>query len=122
MIKFLDLKKINDTYSSEMNIAIKKVIDSGWYLLGNEAKNFEKEYSDFLNKDTFLQDAVLPGLALGLAFVGGEALLGLGGAGAPSPSSSSSSSTSFRRSALIDEWCLSRRARSASSWRRSSRS
>jgi dTDP-4-amino-4,6-dideoxygalactose transaminase len=48
MIKFLDLKKINDTYNSEMNIAIKKVIDSGWYLLGNEVKNFEKEYSDFI--------------------------------------------------------------------------
>ena len=48
MIKFLDLKKINDTYKSELNNAINNVIDSGWYLLGNEVKNFEKEYSEYI--------------------------------------------------------------------------
>lgn len=34
MIKFLDLHKINERYRSEIDSRIKKVLDSGWYLLG----------------------------------------------------------------------------------------
>ncbi len=48
MIKFLDLKKINDSFEPELSLAIKRVLDSGWYLLGNEVKEFESEYSAFL--------------------------------------------------------------------------
>ncbi|MBP8789830.1 MAG: DegT/DnrJ/EryC1/StrS family aminotransferase [Breznakibacter sp.] len=47
MIKFLDLKKINDQYADEINEAIKRVLDSGWYLLGNENKNFEANYAKY---------------------------------------------------------------------------
>jgi dTDP-4-amino-4,6-dideoxygalactose transaminase len=48
MIKFLDLKALNDSFEPDLSRAIKKVLDSGWYLLGNEVKAFEKEYAAFI--------------------------------------------------------------------------
>lgn len=48
MIKFLDLKSINDSYEPQLSEAIKSVLDSGWYLLGKETELFEAEYSSFL--------------------------------------------------------------------------
>jgi dTDP-4-amino-4,6-dideoxygalactose transaminase len=48
MIKFLDLKKINDSFEPELSNSIRRVLDSGWYLLGNEVKSFEQEYSQFI--------------------------------------------------------------------------
>jgi dTDP-4-amino-4,6-dideoxygalactose transaminase len=47
MIKFLDLKAVNDSFEPELSIAAKRAIDSGWYLLGEEARSFEKEYGNF---------------------------------------------------------------------------
>lgn len=47
MIKFLDLQKITQQYQPELIDAVKRVIDSGWYLLGNEVKIFEKEFADY---------------------------------------------------------------------------
>lgn len=48
MIKFLDLQKINAQYAEEMKTAAARVIDSGWYLLGNEVKNFETRLADYI--------------------------------------------------------------------------
>ncbi len=48
MIKFLDLKAINDSFEPDLSLAIKRVLDSGWYLLGNEVEAFELEYSKFI--------------------------------------------------------------------------
>lgn len=48
MIKFLDLKAINDSFEPELSQAVKRVLDSGWYLLGNEVKSFEHEYAEYL--------------------------------------------------------------------------
>jgi dTDP-4-amino-4,6-dideoxygalactose transaminase len=48
MIKFLDLKKANNQYLDEISSAIISVINSGWYLLGQENKKFEEAYSDFI--------------------------------------------------------------------------
>ncbi len=48
MIKFLDLKAINDSFEPELNQAIQRVVDSGWYLLGNEVKAFEQEYANYI--------------------------------------------------------------------------
>src|SRR5664279_4404262 len=48
MIKFLDLKKLNDSFEPQISDAIKRVLDSGWYLLGNEVKAFEQEYAGFI--------------------------------------------------------------------------
>lgn len=47
MIKFLDIKKINDQYSTEINDAVTRVVDSGWFILGNEVKAFEQEFAEF---------------------------------------------------------------------------
>lgn len=47
MIKFLDLKAINDSFEPELLLSIKRVLDSGWYLLGNEVKAFEQEYAAY---------------------------------------------------------------------------
>jgi dTDP-4-amino-4,6-dideoxygalactose transaminase len=47
MIPFLDLKKINKQYQSELKEACSRVIDSGWYILGNEVTNFEKEFAKY---------------------------------------------------------------------------
>ena len=47
MIKFLDLKKINAQYEYELKEVAKRVIDSGWYLMGKELKSFEQNYAEF---------------------------------------------------------------------------
>ena len=49
MVKFLDLKKINSQYLQELKNAADKVISSGWYVLGNELRNFEQNYASFCN-------------------------------------------------------------------------
>ncbi len=49
MIKFLDLKRINDSFEPHLSNAVKRVMDSGWYLLGREVEEFEKEYAMFLD-------------------------------------------------------------------------
>src|SRR5690625_4390406 len=48
MIKFLDLKKINDAYNNQIKKATNRVIDSGWYLSGKEVELFEKEFSSYI--------------------------------------------------------------------------
>ena len=45
MIKFLDLKSVNERFRAEMDAAAKRVLDSGWYLLGRECESFEREYA-----------------------------------------------------------------------------
>ena len=48
MIKFLDLKAINDSFEPELSLSIKRVLDSGWYLQGSEVNSFEQEYSVYI--------------------------------------------------------------------------
>ena len=47
MINFLDLKKVNAQYREELIGACTKVIDSGWYVQGNECIEFEKEFAQY---------------------------------------------------------------------------
>lgn len=47
MIKFLDLKKVNDAHGDEISAAIQRVLDSGWYLLGAEGEAFEQEFAGY---------------------------------------------------------------------------
>jgi dTDP-4-amino-4,6-dideoxygalactose transaminase len=47
MISFLDLKGINAQYRAELIDACTKVIDSGWYVQGNECKEFEFEFAKY---------------------------------------------------------------------------
>src|SRR5574344_12683 len=48
MIKFLDLQAITNKYSEEIHEAVRRVVDSGWYLQGVENKKFETDYSQFI--------------------------------------------------------------------------
>ena len=47
MIKFLDLQAINNSFQPRLSKAIERVVNSGWYLLGEETKQFEKEYAAY---------------------------------------------------------------------------
>lgn len=48
MIKFLDLKKINLQFQKEIEDEIIKVYRSGWYLLGEKAKEFEINLAKYI--------------------------------------------------------------------------
>ena len=47
-IPFLSLKNITDSYSFEIHEAVKRVINSGWYLQGKENEQFENDYSAYI--------------------------------------------------------------------------
>ncbi len=47
MIPFLDLKAINNQYADELKAATARVIDSGWYIMGQELKSFEQEFAAY---------------------------------------------------------------------------
>jgi len=47
MIPFLDLKGLNAQYRAELIEACTRVIDSGWYVQGNECKEFDKEFAQY---------------------------------------------------------------------------
>ena len=47
MIKFLDLKKINQPYENAFQIKLKNVLERGWYILGDEVKLFEENFSAY---------------------------------------------------------------------------
>ena len=47
MIPFLDLKGLNAQYRAELIEACTRVIDSGWYIQGNECKEFDKEFAKY---------------------------------------------------------------------------
>jgi dTDP-4-amino-4,6-dideoxygalactose transaminase len=48
MIPFLDLKKVNQQYSVEIEAAVRRVLSSGWYINGQEKERFEKNYANFI--------------------------------------------------------------------------
>ena len=48
MIKFLDLQKVTAKYADEIHEAVQRVVNSGWYLQGQENANFEKHYSEYI--------------------------------------------------------------------------
>jgi dTDP-4-amino-4,6-dideoxygalactose transaminase len=47
MVKFLDLKTVNERFRAELDAAAKRVLDSGWYLLGGECERFELEFAQW---------------------------------------------------------------------------
>jgi len=48
MINFLDLKKINDRFEPELSLSLKRVLESGRYLMGKEVTEFEKEFAGYI--------------------------------------------------------------------------
>jgi len=47
MIPFLDLKKINRPYETAFQEKLKVVLVNGWYILGNEVKEFETSFAKY---------------------------------------------------------------------------
>ena len=47
MITFLDLHKINQRFQKELDSAFGEVLDSGWYVMGEQNKAFEREFSNY---------------------------------------------------------------------------
>ena len=48
MIPFLSLKDVTALHGEEINTAIQRVVNGGWYLQGEENENFEKNYSKYI--------------------------------------------------------------------------
>ena len=48
MIPFLSLKDVTALHGAEINEAISRVVNGGWYLQGKENEQFEKHYSEFI--------------------------------------------------------------------------
>lgn len=49
MIPFLDLKKVNARFETAFQDKLKSVLASGWYILGNEVKEFESNFAHYCN-------------------------------------------------------------------------
>lgn len=47
MIPFLDLKNINAQYRDQLIEACTRVVDSGWYISGNELSLFEEQFAQY---------------------------------------------------------------------------
>lgn len=47
-IPFLSLKDVTALHGAEINEAVSRVVDGGWYLQGEENKRFEKDFSLFI--------------------------------------------------------------------------
>lgn len=48
MLKYLDLQRLNAQHAAEINTAVQRVIERGWYLLGEEVSTFEDEYARYI--------------------------------------------------------------------------
>ena len=48
MIPFLSLKDVTALHGAEINDAVNRVVNSGWYLQGKENESFEENYSKFI--------------------------------------------------------------------------
>ncbi len=51
MILYSDLKRVTELHSAEIHEAVRRAVDSGWYLQGEENKRFEKEYADYIGTE-----------------------------------------------------------------------
>lgn len=48
MIPFLSLKDVTALHGEEINEAVSRVVNGGWYLQGKENERFERHYSEFI--------------------------------------------------------------------------
>ena len=51
VIKFLDLKAVNEPYVPDIKRAVDRVLESGWYLLGRELEAFETAFAHYCGLD-----------------------------------------------------------------------
>ncbi len=47
-VPFLSLKEITALHGAEYRTAVNRVVESGWYLQGEENARFEKHYAEFI--------------------------------------------------------------------------
>ena len=50
-VPFLSLKDITDKYSAEIHEAVSRVVDSGWYLQGEETARFEQNFARYIGTE-----------------------------------------------------------------------
>ena len=50
-IPFLSLKDVTALHGDEINEAVRRVVDAGWYLQGKENEKFERNYAQFIGTD-----------------------------------------------------------------------
>ena len=48
MITYLPLKQITASYEPQIGDAVRRVVERGWFLLGEECAAFEKEYAAYI--------------------------------------------------------------------------
>ena len=48
MIPFLSLKDVTALHGAEINEAVTRVVNSGWYLQGKENEKFEADYAAYI--------------------------------------------------------------------------
>ncbi len=46
-VPFLDLQAINNSQAAELQAAFKRVLDSGWFILGKEVEQFEQRFAAY---------------------------------------------------------------------------
>ena len=72
-IPFLDLQAINARHAAELKAAAARVIDSGWYVLGEEVKAFESEFAGWAGSPHCVGTSDgLSALILALRWMGGR--------------------------------------------------
>lgn len=55
MIKFYDLQALTRLHADEYKSAISRVVDSGWFLLGEETSRFEASFARYIGADDSMQ-------------------------------------------------------------------
>ena len=46
-IKYLDLRRVNNSFEPELTAEVSRVVQGGWYLLGKENKRFSKGFAEY---------------------------------------------------------------------------
>ena len=47
IVDYENLKKVNQPFFEEFQRSVKRTIESGWYILGEEVKRFEREFAEY---------------------------------------------------------------------------
>lgn len=48
MIEYENLRKVNEPFFQEYEAAFRKVMESGWYILGDSVRRFEEEFAQYI--------------------------------------------------------------------------
>ena len=46
-VKYLDLKRLNNAFEPELTVEVSRVVQGGWYLLGQENKRFSEAFAEY---------------------------------------------------------------------------